>query len=50
MDALKRVWARADGAGFHWISVWDPNLHFKPEPRRAANGWNTLEKPSGLVR
>ncbi|MDH3600586.1 MAG: TIGR03560 family F420-dependent LLM class oxidoreductase [Candidatus Tectomicrobia bacterium] len=29
MDELKRVWARADEAGFHWISVWD---HFYANP------------------
>ncbi len=29
MDELKRVWQRADEAGFHWISVWD---HFYANP------------------
>ncbi len=29
MDDLKRLWARADEAGFHWISVWD---HFYANP------------------
>ena len=29
MDELKRIWKRADEAGFHWISVWD---HFYANP------------------
>ena len=29
MDDLKRLWTRADEAGFHWISVWD---HFYANP------------------
>jgi F420-dependent oxidoreductase-like protein len=29
MDDLKRIWQRADEAGFHWISVWD---HFYANP------------------
>jgi F420-dependent oxidoreductase-like protein len=29
MDELKRLWKRADEAGFHWISVWD---HFYANP------------------
>lgn len=28
-DDLKRVWLRADEAGFHWVSVWD---HFYANP------------------
>ena len=29
MDELRRLWTRADSAGFHWISVWD---HFYANP------------------
>jgi F420-dependent oxidoreductase-like protein len=29
MDDLKRIWRRADEAGFHWVSVWD---HFYANP------------------
>jgi F420-dependent oxidoreductase-like protein len=29
MDELRRLWTRADEAGFHWISVWD---HFYANP------------------
>lgn len=29
MAELERLWKRADGAGFHWISVWD---HFYANP------------------
>ena len=31
MDDLRRVWTRADEAGFRWISVWD---HFYANPLR----------------
>lgn len=31
MDDLRRVWTRADDAGFRWISVWD---HFYANPLR----------------
>jgi hypothetical protein len=30
-EELKRLWQRADGAGYHWISVWD---HFYANPIR----------------
>ena len=29
MEELRRLWRRADAAGFHWISVWD---HFYANP------------------
>ena len=29
MEELRRIWVRADEAGFHWISVWD---HFYANP------------------
>ena len=34
MDELRRLWARADQAGFHWISVWD---HFYANPLQDRN-------------
>jgi F420-dependent oxidoreductase-like protein len=34
MDELRRLWARADEAGFHWISVWD---HFYANPLQDRN-------------
>lgn len=32
MEELKRLWTRADDAGFHWISVWD---HFYANPLKS---------------